>query len=337
MSFVLVLASPLLARAIDCFEVLGPGGRFTLEQDLFCGPAPQKPEGPGLGVAGPATLDLNGHVFHCVNGLRFGIAIGDRATLRNGTITGCGEALLINGQGSSVQNVTVTNNGIGIHLQNSSINKLQGNEAIANVVGIWLSDGSNGNSLVANHAGGNSEAGFLFESGEKNSVKLNDATLNGDGFIVTDTKTQLVDNRSVDNTGRGFRLTGASRVVLKNNGATSNGSDGFNIADSQLTQLIANAALGNKGNGFLVTSSADESVEGNLLQGNSATADGMNGIDIDHGSVHDTIVGNVVSLHQPPYFDAFDANLTCGRDRENNWMRNTITGPYASRSPSCIE
>ena len=59
--------TPAHADVVQCGDVLGPGGRFTLEQDIVC----QGGAGVGVTVQDGAVLDLNGHTVNCARRLQF--------------------------------------------------------------------------------------------------------------------------------------------------------------------------------------------------------------------------------------------------------------------------
>jgi hypothetical protein len=91
--------TPAYADVIQCGDVLGPGGRFTLEQNLECGDNAITLDG--------ATLDLKGHIVTCSGG-RCVTLTGSRAKLLNGVVTaGFHESITLIGTGRHlVKNVT---------------------------------------------------------------------------------------------------------------------------------------------------------------------------------------------------------------------------------------
>src|SRR5262245_12055363 len=84
--WILGTVTPAHADVVQCGDVLGPGGRFTLEQDIVCGPGALA---PGVTVRGGAILDLNGHTVDCraIIG-RCVVLTGRGATLLNGMVRG---------------------------------------------------------------------------------------------------------------------------------------------------------------------------------------------------------------------------------------------------------
>jgi hypothetical protein len=69
-----------------------------------------------------------------------------------------------------------------------------------------------------------------------------------------------------------------------------------------------------------------------ILQRNTATGNGMNGIAIDVGSIKNTIVGNTSTGQTTPFFDLLDANPSCRR-LANSWRDNT----FGTSSPDCLQ
>src|SRR5262249_28789156 len=80
------------AQAVSCGDTLGPGGTFTLTTNLNC----SIPGNYALHIVGPVTVDLKGHTLTCANTNTFGIHVtGNTATVKNGTITGCGHGVVL--------------------------------------------------------------------------------------------------------------------------------------------------------------------------------------------------------------------------------------------------
>ncbi len=100
-AFVMLGSVPAHADVVQCGDVLGPGGRFTLEQDIVCVPSGDF-NTPGVTVQDGAILDLNGHTIDCRG--------------RNGCVllTGTG-AKLLNGKVQNTQFENITLGGTGRH------------------------------------------------------------------------------------------------------------------------------------------------------------------------------------------------------------------------------
>jgi hypothetical protein len=100
---------PTHADAINCGDVLGPGGHFQLEQDLTC---TFLAGGNGITVRDGAILDLNGYRVTCSpSTVGCVVLTGEGAQLRNGTVDGGGfhESIVLEGMGGHiVRDVTST-------------------------------------------------------------------------------------------------------------------------------------------------------------------------------------------------------------------------------------
>ena len=98
--------TPAHADVVQCGDVLGPGGRFTLEQDIVCGGS----VGTGVTVQDGAILDLNGHTVDCraLSAGRCVVLMGTGAKLLNGKVQGSiHESIVLSGTGRhTVKNVT---------------------------------------------------------------------------------------------------------------------------------------------------------------------------------------------------------------------------------------
>src|SRR5262245_37377072 len=98
------------AHAIQCGDVLGPGGQFQLQQDLDCSslPPPLTDE-TALTVKDGAILDLNGHIVTCgSSNVKCVVLTGAGTQLFDGVLRGgMAVALSVEGTGGhTVRNVT---------------------------------------------------------------------------------------------------------------------------------------------------------------------------------------------------------------------------------------
>src|SRR5262249_9722602 len=90
------------AQAISCGDTLGPGGIYTLTTDLTC----SNPNGFVLYIAGPVTVNLNGHTLTCMDLNTLGTSFyGTAAKVFNGTVSGCNYGVYINGSKDQVSHV----------------------------------------------------------------------------------------------------------------------------------------------------------------------------------------------------------------------------------------
>jgi parallel beta-helix repeat protein len=343
---------PAFALEIKCGAHLGPGGVFVLTQDLTCLANPSDDDyEPALTVFGGATLNLNGHTVSCggedgSRGRQFGIELFN-STLRNGTVTGCGEA--VRASASVVKRVTVSKSGFGIYMQLAHDSLIKGNTAIQNSVGFGLEDGAQRNTLINNTATQN-WVGFDADSGADNVFIGNTATGNRRaGFALSGTRLRVTGNHSHRN-GLGFSFlalsTGAVEIV--GNVAKSNLTHGFAFdhlgdyhGDMRLV-LRDNAAKRNGGDGFVIRPAyeAPGDASANLLQDNYAVHNNGHGIHILVGRAyppplvsfsHATIASNTSLGHTAPHFDLADDNANC--QEGTVWQDNR----FLTASQSCIQ
>jgi len=99
--------TPAHADVVQCGDVLGPGGRFTLEQDILCVPSGDFST-PGVTVQDGAILDLNGHTIDCRGRNGCVLLTGTGAKLLNGKVQNTQfENIRVGGTGRhTVRNVT---------------------------------------------------------------------------------------------------------------------------------------------------------------------------------------------------------------------------------------
>ncbi len=231
------LSTSLVPRAeaapLACGQTLGPGGSFTLDSPL-------------MGCAGQALivisaqLNLNGQTVTCSSESDTGIRIlGSGSRVTNGTVTRCGLAVDVAGQGGhEVDRVTATDNNIGFVITSGSDNQLHGNTATDNDLGFVVQTGSS-NRLSANTASGN-----------VTSFNLNGGSGN-----------ELTDNVARDSVF-GFQVA-ADSMAVSGNTATGNRTGFFVLANG--SELKGNVVAGNL-NGIVLQSGADS----NLVHSNAA-------------------------------------------------------------------
>src|SRR6266545_1761390 len=158
---------------IGCGAILGPGGTFVLDSDV----GPCGGPGPALTLIS-ATLDLAGHTVSCSTTSIYGIEVeGKKSRVRNGTVSGCGNGVVLFDQGSyEVREVTASGNTAGFNV-GSSGNKLTDNAASSNEEGFSFVGHTN-DAWVGNTASGNGGFGFSFGDGAMNSLDENRASGN---------------------------------------------------------------------------------------------------------------------------------------------------------------
>jgi parallel beta-helix repeat protein len=251
-----------------------------------------------------AELDLDGFTVSCgdpagTTAPRGIVLEGGGATLRNGTITGCGTAVVLGEPGQhTVERIHVRDSGNGFVVPKRS----RRNRIVANRYeepsgfGLGFGVEGNRNTLDGNQASGGGEAltslGFLVR-GVRNVLRNNVASSHrnastcgegGLGFVIYGKNHTLTANVASGNssqaqcgaghpTGSGF-VVGFSfaageknttfGIVLQDNMATGNQNVGFRV-DANRATLVGNVAEANGGHGF---SGSAMSFERNTARGN---------------------------------------------------------------------
>ncbi|HYN44928.1 MAG TPA: NosD domain-containing protein [Candidatus Limnocylindrales bacterium] len=164
--------------------------------------------------------DTNAGTFYCISCVN--------VTLKNLDLKANTKGILLwNTTRSKIQNVTASDNVIGISLESSRNNILSGNNAKGNGIsgngaGISLSSSGN-NMLINNDASNNSDwwsgsTGIFLSSSSNNTLITNNANGNTDGIA----------------------LSSSSGNTLSGNSANSNNYAGINLDDSSNNILISN-------------------------------------------------------------------------------------------------
>ena len=249
---ILLLATPSWAR-VNCGETVEPNQFRILLKDLTC-----PNDNPALRVIGPATLDLRGHTVDCAElTTHVGIAVeGEKATIKNGTVTGCSTGVTIGGTGRHriVGITTIKNRDDGFeNLEDSDSNT-------------YLSNIAQDNNDPADPGGAHD--GFEIRPSNNHRLYLNISQNNGEGFDVGGSRHLLSGNIAKGNlTGEGFFLGGENHKATHNI-ASHNGQDGFHVNGGGNT-LRRNMAIGNEESGILVDGGAENNIlKKNVAQGN---------------------------------------------------------------------
>jgi parallel beta-helix repeat protein len=213
------------ARAqLACGDLVPPGTSATLTADV--GPC----DGTDAAiVVDAATLDLGGRTVSCADtdgdgGVPDGVVLlGKKAAVRNGTIAGCDDGVLVLGAGKhTLEGVTV---------------------AGAAEDGIWVDADTPKNRFVANTVRGNGDDGFEVRS-DRNTIAGNVALLNGeDGIDVVETRgNKIASNTSSGNLDEGIDVNGIGNRVIGN---TVEDNAGYGIAVvGRRNKVVGNTASG---------------------------------------------------------------------------------------------
>ena len=226
--------------AVQCGDVLGPGGTYIMNEDLDCDVS------PALTVLDGAHLNLKRHTLTCGPGLYpIGIQLeGQKASVTNGHILECDVGVALGGYGKhSVTKIDYAHSRPGTHVafdvatdgnrlvRNTATacdgcfeidgdeNRLIHNVAFDAAVGFWIGPAGENNRLLHNVAESQYAAGFLIQ-GAANMLIKNEAidTLfeNGAGFAVQGETNELRRNMATDNAGEGFSVAAANNRLLGN-------------------------------------------------------------------------------------------------------------------------
>jgi parallel beta-helix repeat protein len=298
MLLLLVAANPTWA-GVECGDEIGPNEVAILTHDLTC-----SSDDPALTLVGPkAVLNMAGHTVTCEKDVVVGIyldgsgAILKGGLLQHGTVTGCVNGVVLEGDGHHrVTKVTSTRNELYGFAISSFDNEVKGTTSLGN------------------------DAGYTID-GDRHILKGNLAKGNINGFVglkVNDTL--MTANRAVENTGNvGFEIEGNGNH-LRRNLAKDNRGTGFFLKGNEV-RVLGNKAIGNEQQGFLLDEGRRFTVFGNTAKKNGV------GIALTDMAEDSTVVGNV-ALNNNGLVDLFDSNKDCDNNRWRfNWFRTSLTDP----------
>jgi CSLREA domain-containing protein len=358
-----VTAAPVLAT-VTCGQVITQSTRVS-NSLVDCG-------GNGLVIgAHGITLDLNGRT---IDGIGTGAGIlnngFDSVTITNGFVQEFDFGVQLNSgttqnivssltaqlnqeagialsdaDGSTVRQMTITENAIGIHVANGTTGAvLLGNTVSASSGDGILVDGSSSNRIEGNTVTTSSLAGVALLLSGSNTVVGNTASTNsGDGISVGDdgaasdgnrieanTLTgnsgagiavidsignELVGNVAQQHGGAGVALTGASGTLVRGNDARFN-AGGIELSDSTDNRIEANDASSSNGTGLSVEGLST----GNVIVLNTASGNSGDGISVDATAPAGS--GNLI--------DRNTANSNSGDGISVNAAVHTIVGNVAN-------
>jgi parallel beta-helix repeat protein len=299
----IALAQETLPNEVQCGDVLGPGGVYKLNKDLYCNAT------PAITVLDGAHLNLNGHTLTCGPGLSpIGIQLkGQRASVVNGTVLECDRGVVLGGSGkhrvSRIEYATASPGTCQAFVVKTDGNRLVRNSATG-CDGCFEISGD-GNWLIYNFAYDGPGVGFwLFHSGENNHLFHNIAVSHyAEGFLISGENNNLIGNEAVDTlfeNGAGFEIGGAGNRLWRNR-SSDNGGDGLKLFSAS-NRLMGNVAKDNQKSGIIVYGTD------NIIIRNKAFGNG-NGVN---------------------FFDLNDDNLNCDN---NIWNKNK----FDTRNSECIE
>jgi parallel beta-helix repeat protein len=200
------------ADSIQCGDVLGPGGRFELKDNLECRES-------GITVRDGAILDLNGHIVMCQD-FPCVILTGAGAQLLNGAVQGgVHESITLEGtDGHTVRNVTSTlvdANFVVLSHHNRLINVTA--ESIENAAFLIAGNPNRLTDSIALCPGLSFADGYISVRGNENRLIDNFATATGrPSFVISGNNNVLRGNRAIRNDDAGIVVTGTGNRLQRN-------------------------------------------------------------------------------------------------------------------------
>lgn len=204
---------------------LSTAGSYILAHDLFT----QFTE-PCLIISGPdITVNMDGHSILPGPANSFSSRMGIRVTgtgariqdgnIRNltGQETISSIAIQLESSGARVTGMNTSGNNVGINMQQSDDNRVDGNTISDNLsVGIQAGPGSDNNYIGGNQCSGNGGTCVRLIIGEGNSVVGNTMNNNGLGVSVAAGSANEVRSNSITGGERGVFVTSALNIVRNN-------------------------------------------------------------------------------------------------------------------------
>lgn len=215
----------------DLFCILNPAASFTIDG---------------------GSVDMNGHRVGCLPGMNGVVMINSGGKLKNGSVEGCDDGVILAGSGKhTVTNVMVRGGGDRGFVVLSPKNKLVRNTALGNGgIGFHIASAVQpmADILAGNVAANNGDAGFHL-TGEGSKLSGNLASGNGqEGFYLDGGSTKFTRNTAYDNGGIGFSMIGVGNSLSQNT-AIRNNSWGFAPYGSE-GKVKNNLSVDNNGLGF---------------------------------------------------------------------------------------
>ncbi|MCO1335714.1 right-handed parallel beta-helix repeat-containing protein [Microbulbifer sp. OS29] len=296
------IAANSQAQLVSCGDVITTP--TTLDANLVCPIADA--DSVAIVIEGPGgSLSMGDYSLTCSTSA-FGsgiVLLGQGARLSGGTVTGCGDAVTLGGDGSHfVTNVYITDFGDDAVYIDSNNNVVTNMEIVGDD---WDSDEG------IDIAGHNNVVNFNYIEGAGDEG----IEIAGDFNIVS-------SNEVLGSANDGIEIDGAFANVT-NNYTHHNGSSGIEV-DGNFGTIFSNTVANNDGGVDL-----DQGTS-NVINNNTVSDNGTYGIFIfDAEPTNNTISNNTSLGHTYDLFDAVD--FDCSGD--NTWENNT----FSTSQPACLE
>ncbi|PKP52540.1 MAG: hypothetical protein CVT90_02590, partial [Candidatus Altiarchaeales archaeon HGW-Altiarchaeales-3] len=204
-----------------------------------------------------------------VNGKRMYYLVNEQ----NAKIDNAGFIALISCDNITVSNSTLTNNGYGAIIINSSSSKLMNNDLSQNRYGIFTDYSSSYIEIINNHLTNMSYAGIYIKN--SNSINMSDNEING-----------------ANNAIEGVYIKNSAGNTIFNNIMDSNRNNGIILVNSSGNELIDNEITNNYDGLWIYGSSNDNTISDNTIKFND-----KRGIGVESLSVNNTIIGNIIEYN----------------------------------------
>jgi parallel beta-helix repeat protein len=205
--------------------------------------------------------------------------------------------------GVKVRNGVVLGFEVGVYLSGATNNVVSGLHLVAGLYGLVLESSSDGNTVKANTAFGNTINGIALFSSSENDLIANTASRNASVGIHISSGSHgntLEANAAWSNVGAGIRISSSSDNIVT--GSTSSGNaDGLSLDFASTNVVKGSTASGNRDDGISLTLSSGNSLRGNIAEGNAG-----NGVYLD-GSSSNVLKGNMTSANDGAGIDIFSS------------------------------
>lgn len=249
------------------------------------------------------TINLNGHTIdEATGGAGIDSEGHSHVTIRNGTVSGSGGGIDMEGGGNNLlYKLTVNTPGPGCSAQAISIGGGPGDrivDTVANSPLPAITVSSDGATLDGDTATNDCDGAAIVLSSNSAVVRASKTAGFLGGILVEGSSNRITRNDVQSETLSSIDVGSGNRNVITGN--TAMGSDGIQIESGATnTSVIANTANGNPGDGFLIQSAST------VLIGNVANNNGGYGIEAVPGVL---AIGNRASGNGNP---AQCLNVTC--------------------------
>ena len=250
-------------------------------------------------------------------------------------VTGTGEGFgisVIDRAGVIVRNCEVSGFRVGIWVESSDGNTIEGNHVHDNVVpgewsvGIDLRESSNTTVRDCDVSG--SSRGIVLDISDFNVVEDNDVHDNvgpGEtdflvGIEVRDAADNIIRGNLVTGNGTdGIHVTSSDRNILENNAVTDNGRSGIGLGWANDNVLTGNSANGNAEHGISLYVS-----DGNTLSDNQATDNTGDGFALVEDSDRNTLLSNYSVGNAFQGFSITGSVASTGNTFRDNYANNNL-------------